>query len=463
MKSRINLLIAVSVIALLALSGIQAYLIKNTYTLEKDALISEINDAVREIRNSPEVDSLNMAWRQALTEELTNYRIDDFSIVSFMERITAKADSLSPIYHNYYQEKLQGANLGYNIKFKKNLTGIIIFDGFKTDTVFGAGERKKLRVLGEDFEEEKAITTHTAIWQSQSQSTKPTDTFATTNLEFQMTTEDLVLIEDRITILFGRLAGLFLISILIFLFVVGLLFYSIKNLITQKKIAEIKTDFVNNITHEFKTPLATLGIATKSLKKREIINSPDALESTLKIMDRQNSRLQKLLDHVMNYSLSSKEIVLQKEPVSSKDYFINLIEDFRISISHKNLIIKTEIQPLEVTLELDKFHFTTALQNILENAVKYSDEAAQILLKTEVKNNTYIINITDNGTGIAKRDQTEIFNKFYRINSGNLHNVKGMGLGLYYANQIIKAHKGSIAVQSELKKGSCFTIIIPLA
>lgn len=445
----------------MALSAIQAYLIKNTYTLEKDALIQETNEAVREIRDSPEIDSLNMVWRQALADELIDYRLDDFSIVSFMERITAKADSLSPIYHNYYQEKLQDVDLGYNIKFKKNLTEIIIFEGSKTDTVFGAGERKKLRILGEDFEEEKAITTQTSIWQSQS--TGSPDTVVATNSGFQMATEDLVLIEDRITIIFGRLAGLFIISILIFLFVVGLLFYSIKNLIIQKKIAEIKTDFVNNITHEFKTPLATLAIATKSLNKKEIIHSPDALESTLKIMERQNIRLQELLDQVMNYSLSSKEIVLHKEPVSSKNYFINLIEDFRISMSHKNFIINTEVQPIEVTLELDRFHFTTALQNILENALKYSDETAQILLKTEVKNSTYIINITDNGTGIPKRDQTEIFNKFYRINSGNLHNVKGMGLGLYYASQIIKAHKGTIAVQSELKKGSCFTIEIPLA
>ena len=454
----------VSVLSLLALSGIQAYLINNTYTLEKDDLIDETTKAVNGIRNNSRIDSLQNVWRQALTRELFDYRENDLSKAAFINRIIAIADSLSPLYNNFYQEKLQDADLGYDLKFKKNLTRVVIFDGSKTDTVFAAGERDKIKLFGENFEEEEeALTTHVSTWYAQEEFRSITDTSAISKLKFEVASEDLILIEDQISILFRRLAGLFVISILIFLFVVGLLFYSIKNLITQKKIAEIKTDFVNNITHEFKTPLATLGIATKSLNTKEIINSPSALNNTLKIVDRQNNRLQELLDQVMNNSLSSKEIVLNKEQVAAGEYFRDIIEDFRISVLQKNLILKTEIQPNERTLELDKFHFTTAIKNILDNAVKYREGESEILFTTKLNHNSYVIEISDNGSGISKKDQVLIFNKFYRVNSGNLHNTRGMGLGLYYTKQIIEAHKGSIAVQSELEKGSCFTIKIPLA
>ena len=463
MKNRIGLLIITSVIALLALSGIQAFLISNTYQLEKDAFVRETQEVISEIRKSPEIDSLQIVWREFLTDQISEYENNNLSKTEISQLVVAKADSLNRMYSYYYQKELEAAALGYDVQFKKILTEIVIFNEVSPDTLFGAGKHERIKLFGKNFEEEDAFTSHVSIWYSQKESNPVTDTLEQSdlNLEFKVASEDVILVEEQDNILLGRLSGLFLFSFLIFVFVVGLLFYSIKNLITQKKIAEIKTDFVNNITHEFKTPLATLGIATKSLKNTAIKDSPVALENTLDIIDRQNKRLQDLIEQVMNNSLSSKQIILNKEDVVDKEYFKNVVEDFSISTTKENTEVEVKIQSSEKILNIDKFHFTTAIKNVLENAEKYTEEEPRIVFTTREDNSGYIIEIKDNGIGISKKEQIHIFNKFHRVNSGNLHRVKGMGLGLYYSKQIIEAHNGSISVQSEPGKGSCFTINIP--
>jgi signal transduction histidine kinase len=275
-------------------------------------------------------------------------------------------------------------------------------------------------------------------------------------------TEQRIVIKDWKTIVVQRMSFLLIASVIIFLFVIGLLYYSIKNLITQKKTSEVKTDFINNITHELKTPLATLSIATKSLKNETIITNKEAFSSTLNIVERQSNRLQKLIDQVLTNSLSSDAIVLSKETMSDNNYFSELIQDFILAHQHSDIEIINEVCAPEVMLRIDRFHFTTALNNILENAVKYGKENTRITVKTDCKNGNYHITIGDNGIGISEKDQEHIFDKFYRVGDGNVHDVKGLGLGLYYTSQIIGAHEGRIAIQSELGTGTTFHIKIPV-
>ena len=254
----------------------------------------------------------------------------------------------------------------------------------------------------------------------------------------QLETQDRMNIDGWEKIVLRRMTSLLILSVFIFLFVFGLLFYSIKNLITQKKIADIKTDFVNNITHELKTPLATLTLATKMLKKKEIISQPNVVESTVNTIERQNMRLQKLIDQVLNNYLGYKEIELNKEVVNASDYLNMIIDDFQLSLDSTSIVIDKNINSNK-EVKIDKFYVTTAILNILENAVKYGKEDLVISFSAAIEN-SFTVSIQDNGIGIPKKEQSFLFDKFYRVGNKEVHNVKGLGLGLYYTHQIIKAH-----------------------
>lgn len=460
MKKKINILIITAVVTILALTGIQTYLIYNTYELEKKAFLTETKNAIGRLDDEAElVVETGMLWGEEFAQLLWDYRFTDLGKEKFIEKLKG-ADSLSNAFNTLYQNELKKSNLGYEIKFKKNIYSIIILDSIANDTVFALNDEQPLFVLGEDFNEKDGYNISQARWQTDYMKTD--DQGKERAFEFRVMTRDRMNISEWKRIVLGRMAGLLAASVLVFLFVMGLFYYSIKNLIKQKKVADVKTDFINNITHELKTPLATLSIASKSLRKMEILASPAAFEGTLSILDRQNTRLQKLIDQVMTNSLGSEELVLNKEQVIDSDYFKNIIDDFSLSVQSQDLTIQRSIESKEVILRIDTFLFTTALFNILENAVKYGKEAIEINIISQLKNNQYEIEISDNGIGISEKDQLSIFDKFYRVVSGNIHNVKGLGLGLYYTKQVIDAHDGTIKLTSEQNKGTSFRITIPV-
>lgn len=465
MKNKITILIIASVAALIALSAIQAYLIDNTYELKKEAFIRETNNAISDIDNLSVLDSLVDVVSENLKDHISDYQNKRITKAEVLSRLKIIADSVNPQYNAIYKKELEKIDLGYKIKYKKQIKSIVIFKGNSIDTIFPNTKQTdtSFRLFGEDFDNQQTHTIKNARTFGEFQYTNhENDSVYTDSFDLEVKTNDIMFISDSKSIVFRRLGSLLIISVLLFLFVIGLLYYSIKNLINQKKITEVKTDFINNITHELKTPLATLSVASKSLKTKGIKDSPKAFDNALNIVDRQNTRLQKLIDQVLTNSLSSEEIVLAKDAVIDNEYFHNLIEDFKLSTQQRELQIINKVFEEEVLLRIDTFHFTTAILNILENAVKYGKDRTEIHLETTIKNNEYNIRISDNGIGISEKDQTQIFEKFYRVSHGNVHNVKGLGLGLYYTAQIVNAHQGKITVTSELKKGTTFTITIPI-
>ncbi|WP_430410610.1 sensor histidine kinase [Kordia sp.] len=463
MKNKITILIIASIATLIALSGIQGYLIENAYQLKKKSFIQETDDAISNIDNHPELDSLADIVGDDLRTNLGDYENDRLSKAEVIRRLRIKGDSVNTPYMERYTKELNRINLGYKIRYKREITSIVIFNGQENDTIFPIPKQKQLTVFGENFKDEDShVVKSSRMFTEFDFITRENDSVFTNTFDVELKARDVIVITDWKSIVFRRMAILLIFSLLLFLFVVGLLYYSIKNLINQKKITEIKTDFINNITHELKTPLATLSVASKSLMNTEIQNSPEAFENTLHIVDRQNTRLQKLIDQVLTNSLSSEDIVLSKDAVVDTTYFKDLVDDFKLSTQQKSLKLINNIYKEDVILRIDTFHFTTALLNVLENAVKYGNDETEIQLKTQLKNNKYVIQISDNGSGISEKDQAQIFDKFYRVSHGNVHNVKGLGLGLYYTYQIVQAHQGKITVQSELTKGTTFTIIIPI-
>ncbi|RMB57639.1 sensor histidine kinase [Dokdonia sinensis] len=464
MKSKFSLLILISALALLALCGIQAYLIGNTYELKKTAFMEEADRAVSELSNERILDSL---YDELIEEDLENHLVDylnnRITKRQAVERFFRKADALNEQFLPRFKELVSDLDLSYELNYSYDLERIVLIDFPETDTIFARREGERKQMFGERMENGEARVINSSRTYDTNQYIKTNgDEITTSSYDFEVRSRQLIQVPGWKTIVLKRMWVLIVGSIILFLFVIGLLYYSIKNLITQKKIAEVKTDFINNVTHELKTPLATLGIATKSLRNEAIKNNPEAFDNTLGIVERQNSRLQKLIDQVLTNSLSAEELQLNKEQVSDNTFFKDLLFDFETATQHSDLKVINAVYEPEVLLRIDRFHLTTALLNILENAVKYGKESVEIKVETAVQNGQYTITISDNGIGISEKDQKAIFDKFYRAGDSNVHNVKGLGLGLYFTHQIITAHDGTIRLQSKEGKGTTFSIKLPI-
>ncbi|WP_299883855.1 HAMP domain-containing sensor histidine kinase [uncultured Lacinutrix sp.] len=462
MKKKINLLIITSILGLIALSIIQGYLINNTYKLKKEAFITDTRRSISQLDDfSPALDSLSDIWQDNFLNRIADYKVNLATKTDVLNGLEMVIDSINETYRIEYQKELVKNNIPYGIKFHKKVKAIILLDSTRNDTLFDINKTPKRIVLGDPIIDEKAIGVSTTLWQTDHTSSRVVNGETQDVLFYLMfQTQDEMDIDGWKKIVFKQMFGLLLLSLIIFSIVIGLLYYSIRSLITQKKIADIKTDFVNNITHELKTPLATLTLATKMLKKEEVKKKPQLVENTVNTIERQNKRLQKLIDQVLNNSLGYNEIKLNLETVNIKNYINTILDDFLLSIKSKNITINRKFLESKNTINLDKFYFTTALLNILENAVKYSGD--EVIINCEVKSiNTLKISIQDNGIGILDKEKKQVFDKFYRAGNKEIHNVKGLGLGLYYTSQIIKAHHGNIVVESKENSGSNFILTIP--
>lgn len=464
MKSKFSLLIAISALALLALCAIQAYLISNTYELKKTAFFNETSNAVSEIANDRELDSLYDALIEVdLEDHLADYFNESITKRQVVERFYRNADTYNEQYMKRYEALQLQKELGYEVAYRQNLISIVIIDYPNTDTIFPIKDNERKRIFGQKFKTGISRSINYArTFDTNEFIDRRGDSISISSYDFEVRTTQEIQVPNWKSLVLKRMWVLIVGSIILFLFVIGLLYYSIKNLITQKKIAEVKTDFINNVTHELKTPLATLGIATKSLRNEAIKSNPDAFNNTLGIVERQNSRLQKLIDQVLTNSLSAEELQLNKEQVSDNVFFKNLLSDFEIATQHAHLTVLNKVYSPEVLLRIDRFHLTTALLNVLENAVKYGKDQVTVTVTTRLVNRNYCIEISDNGTGISPADQKAIFDKFYRAGNSDVHNVKGLGLGLYFTHQIISAHGGTITLKSIENEGSTFTIKLPL-
>lgn len=464
MKSKFSLLIAISALALLALCAIQAYLISNTYELKKTAFFNETSNAVSEIANDRELDSLYDALIEVdLEDHLADYFNESITKRQVVERFYRNADTYNEQYMKRYEALQLQKELGYEVAYRQNLISIVIINYPNTDTIFPIKDNERKRIFGQKFKTGISRSINYArTFDTNEFIDRRGDSISISSYDFEVRTTQEIQVPNWKSLVLKRMWVLIVGSIILFLFVIGLLYYSIKNLITQKKIAEVKTDFINNVTHELKTPLATLGIATKSLRNEAIKSNPDAFNNTLGIVERQNSRLQKLIDQVLTNSLSAEELQLNKEQVSDNVFFNNLLSDFEIATQHAHLTVLNKVYSPEVLLRIDRFHLTTALLNVLENAVKYGKDRVTVTVITRLVNRNYCIEISDNGTGISPADQKAIFDKFYRAGNSDVHNVKGLGLGLYFTHQIITAHGGTITLKSIENEGSTFTIKLPL-
>jgi two-component system, OmpR family, phosphate regulon sensor histidine kinase PhoR len=230
----------------------------------------------------------------------------------------------------------------------------------------------------------------------------------------------------------------------------------------QKKVSEMKSDFINNMTHEFKTPIATISLASEMLMKKKVNENPGRIQQYAKIIFDENIRLQNHVEQILSVSLLDRgQFNLKKRDVDVHEVINDLVETFDIAVKERNGEIKTHYCAANYHLQADKVHLTNVISNLLDNANKYSPEAPSIRIGTQNTHNGIIISVEDRGMGISLDHQQQIFKKLYRVPTGNLYNVKGFGIGLYYVKTIVEAHGGHINLKSELNKGSRFDVFLP--
>lgn len=249
----------------------------------------------------------------------------------------------------------------------------------------------------------------------------------------------------------------------IFLFIVMLFFtYTIWVILKQKRISEIKTDFINNMTHELKTPISTISLSIDVLERPNMIENPEKLKRYAQIIKQENNRLKNQVEKVLQMaSLERSNIELEKSEINLHQLIDNTINSFDLILNDKEVTLKKSFTAEDDKIIADAFHLGNVFFNLLDNAIKYSKEQALIEINTSNTSQGIIVQVKDNGIGISDKDKKNVFDKFYRVNTGNLHDVKGFGLGLNYAQTMIKLHKGWIKLKNNKPKGTIVELFLP--
>ncbi len=263
--------------------------------------------------------------------------------------------------------------------------------------------------------------------------------------------------------LFEELLAISILSIIFTLIIIIAYSSTLNQLIKQKLISEIKTDFINNMTHEFKTPIATINLALDAIKNPKVIDDKEKTSRYLQMIRDENKRMHAQVENVLRISkLEKKELDIDKEPLDVEQIIEDAVEHVNLIIEDRQGTIKTDFKANRKIALVNDVHFTNVMVNILDNAIKYSIKEPIIEITTENVKDFIVINIKDKGIGMTKNAQKQIFEKFYREHTGDLHNVKGHGLGLSYVKRILDDQNSQIFVESEKGYGSTFILKIPL-
>jgi two-component system, OmpR family, phosphate regulon sensor histidine kinase PhoR len=251
---------------------------------------------------------------------------------------------------------------------------------------------------------------------------------------------------------------------IVFTVIIILAFYvTVRTLFNQKKLSEIKSDFINNMTHELKTPLATISLAIDALTNEKVIHDTDKIRYYSAMIKEENKRMNKQVEKILQAArLEKEEIKLNIQKLDAHQIIAKVAENLELQIHEKHGSLQLKLNAPNPVLWADEVHFSNIIFNLLDNAIKYSEKAPVIVVETLSGGTGQLsIKVADNGIGMDRETQSRIFEKFYRAHTGDIHNVKGFGLGLSYVKAIVDAHDGRVKVESAPGRGSTFTITLP--
>jgi two-component system phosphate regulon sensor histidine kinase PhoR len=273
----------------------------------------------------------------------------------------------------------------------------------------------------------------------------------------------LVIVPNAKNIVISQLRWMIAGAILFTLILLAAFYVTLNALIRQKKLSEIKNDFINNMTHEFKTPLATISLAVDALRNEKVLQNRQKMDYFSGIIKEENKRMNKQVETILQAALTDRqELQLNLKPIHVHNIINAALSNYNLQLQEKNGKAELQLNAKNDLINADEVHFTNLISNLIDNAVKYSNDQLQIKIATSNTNKSFVIKVEDSGIGMSKETIKRIFEKFYRAHTGNLHNVKGFGLGLSYVKTVIDAHHGKIKVESLLGRGTSFIIEMPV-
>jgi two-component system, OmpR family, phosphate regulon sensor histidine kinase PhoR len=255
---------------------------------------------------------------------------------------------------------------------------------------------------------------------------------------------------------------IWILTSVILLIVIVFFGYALFVILRQKQLSEIQRDFINNMTHEFKTPISTIAISAEVIGQPANWGNPQRMSNYAAIIREENSRLNKQVEKVLQMArIEKEEFRLNREMIDLHALIRQVIRNFDLPGRNSQGKIEVQVEATQPWVYADQLHLTNILFNLLDNAVKYADAAPRVCFRTSSQGKCLLLSVSDNGSGISRVHHKRVFDKFYRVPSGDVHNVKGFGLGLYYVRNIVKAHDWKILLRSEPGEGSIFTLVIP--
>lgn len=473
MKHPFKIYITTSVICFLVLALVQFILVYNTYDLlnrrfyyeKKSKINDEYSKAITNDKLFPGgqaiVDSILMPEIKTLE---TLYHTDTLKFHTYSEQL------LNKVFHRLVKEQRADSlmqairkreNISDPLRYALSIMKIDIMTGDRT-YINIYSNRKKYKHIDDTLQWSNGIRIFGDLKDPDERSQVLSINVSTpTPYSYAMAFSFHAEPYNRREMVLRQMQLMLTMSTLSMLAIIVLFFVTMRNWIKQKHLSDVKTDFINNITHEFHTPLSAIMVANKNIQNEKILDNKMAIRSLSEIIDRQSHRLKLLFSQVLDIATIDK-LFIQKKPHHLNALVSNILTDFSIKFSTSNVQIAFTPAAEDLVVEADSFHFTTLMLNILDNAVKYNVQPVKhvtVTLSKDIEN--IYITISDNGIGMSKDTLKHIFEKFYRYQKDLTQNTKGLGLGLHYVKQCIDAHKWKLKVDSETGKGSTFVIVIP--
>ena len=268
-----------------------------------------------------------------------------------------------------------------------------------------------------------------------------------------------LIIPDKRQFILAEMGGMFITSVVLILVVLAMFWRTILSLLKEKKLAEQTTEFLNNMTHEFKTPLANISLASKLMQKEQSRFENPKLQNYSEIIISENEKLATQVEHLLGITaLERGEIPLHKQEINLHELIQEVVKCMSVQIENNNGKIDLQLNAANPILWADKTHLQNAISNLIDNAIKYASTELYVHIETYMLDTNLVLCIKDQGIGMEKEHQQKIFEKYYRVPTGNIHNVKGFGLGLAYVKKILELHQAKIELKSKIGEGSTFTI-----
>ncbi len=424
MKRIFPLIVVLITLSVIGILFIQMSWITNEIKLKKDETQNGIENALNKTRDILQSGFIYKNNQGYITEETKQFQLNQkFTLIGYFTNDEVK---------DAVERSLRGNNIKNKYEFcVTNVFKNIIFqsDGFSV-TEFGKAYSIELSP------KESAISKETLF---------------------------LVIHEDKNQII-REMGGMIAASIVFTCIIILAFAVTVRTVFNQKKLSEIKSDFINNMTHELKTPLATISLAIDALTNEKVIHDAEKVKLYSGMIKEENKRMNKQVEKILQAArLEKEEIKLNLQDIDTHQAISKVADNIILQVQEKNGSLQLRLNAHNHIIEADEVHFSNIIFNLLDNAMKYSDKPPYIEVETlNTHTGTLAIKITDNGIGMDKETQSRIFERFFRAHTGNLHNVKGFGLGLSYVKAIVEAHNGKIKVESTPGKGSIFTVILPV-